>query len=74
MIDEISYIKISEKLQELQATNRPCILLFVDSGFDDNMEINNTLSWVSAVNSFYESFGMVSRAKTCMDAIPMYEA
>ncbi len=58
MIDKEKYENIQSEVIQAQTLGQPCFLIVLDA---------ENLKWISASNSIYESFGMLSRVKTCIN-------
>lgn len=71
IIPTSKYEAIIREVQNAQAFDRPCILLFVESCVDDDGDTVDRLKWQSSCNSSYEMLGMTDRAAELMNAKPV---
>lgn len=72
MIQDESYMNITTKVQECQALGMPCVLLYNETGIDNDGDNCDRVSWVNASNSAYEMIGMCMRTLDCQRAKPIY--
>jgi hypothetical protein len=50
----------------------PCVLLYNETGIDNDGDNCDRVSWVNASNSAYEMIGMCMRTLDCQRAKPIY--
>ena len=74
MIEDERYIDIANKIALCQAQNKACVLIYVESGYDDDGDQCDTMSWRTATHSVYETYGMAERFRQSLAPIPIYDA
>jgi hypothetical protein len=62
MINENHYKELFEQLQECQASNRPCVLVYDELSYDDDNIEYSRISAKSATHSAFEARGMMESA------------
>ena len=72
IIPDERYADIATKLALCQAQEKPCMLVWIESGYDDDGDQCDAISWRTATHSVYETHGMVSRCLIELSPVPSY--